>query len=390
VTCRFENHDISNNKAIKEVQKDVTSHLKQTHLDYFLLWNNLLSMEAECNKDSKEMKEIYTSEPSKREAKGRCITNVRVVFVGNERNGLFEHTFEKEKSRIGHNLTECDIVENNYVIVSTDSRAAIASGFVTEISSSRITITLDRNLNIKYQNTLFHLDTYDSNNTFSFNLASLARLLENTPRAAELRDVIIDKAPPSFVSKLPSVVAKKGSAILRRLNHVQQRAVLKALCAQQFLLIKGMPGTGKTATIVALIQLLVELDKTVLITSHTHSAIDNICTRLQKFKVDFIRLGSQSKIADNLKPHSEASLTEKCTTPEEMDKVYNSFKVIAVTCLGSGHPLLSKRTVDVCVVDESTQVLQTSIIRPLYAAKTFVLIGDPDQLAPLVRNRDAL
>jgi hypothetical protein len=36
-------------------------------------------------------------------------------------------------------------------------------------------------------------------------------------------------------------------------------------------------------------------------------------------------LGSQSKIADNLKPHSEASLTEKCTTPEEMDKVYNSF-----------------------------------------------------------------
>jgi hypothetical protein len=66
VTCRFENHDISNNKAIKEVQKDVTSHLKQTHLDYFLLWNNLLSMEAECKKDSKEMKEIYTSEPSKR------------------------------------------------------------------------------------------------------------------------------------------------------------------------------------------------------------------------------------------------------------------------------------------------------------------------------------
>jgi DNA replication ATP-dependent helicase Dna2 len=63
---KFENHDISNNKAIKEVQKDVTSHLKQTHLDYFLLWNNLLSMEAECNKDSKEMKEIYTSEPSKR------------------------------------------------------------------------------------------------------------------------------------------------------------------------------------------------------------------------------------------------------------------------------------------------------------------------------------
>lgn len=65
-------------------------------------------------------------------------------------------------------------------------------------------------------------------------------------------------------------------------------------------------------------------------------------------------------------------------------------KVVAVTCLGSGHPLLSKRTFDMCIVDESTQVIQPSLFRVLFAAKRFVLIGDPEQLPPVVQNLEAL
>lgn len=63
---------------------------------------------------------------------------------------------------------------------------------------------------------------------------------------------------------------------------------------------------------------------------------------------------------------------------------------MAVTCLGSGHPLLSKRIFDMCIVDESTQVLQPSVLRALFATQKFVLIGDPDQLPPLVRNQEAM
>ncbi|XP_044269460.1 DNA replication ATP-dependent helicase/nuclease DNA2 isoform X2 [Tribolium madens] len=386
---KFEDHDLTKNQVMQEVQKNTIGHLSQTHLDYFLKWSNLLSMEAEHNKGSKSVQQIYTLPPEKREALGRSIANLRVTFIENETNGLFKHFLEKENPS-GANLMVSNITENNYIVVSTDSRPAIASGFVIEISPTRIIVVLDRNLGVKYHNQLFHVDTYDSNVTFTFNMMSLGLLLENSERGDELRSIIIDKTPPTFAPKLPSIVAKKGAPILRRLNHVQQKAVLKALCANQFLLIKGMPGTGKSATIVALIQLLVELNKSVLITSHTHSAIDNICIRLQKLNVDFIRLGSESKIDPKLKPNLETTLTEKCTTPEEMNEVYNKFNVIAVTCLGSAHPLLTKRTIDICIVDESTQVLQTSVIKPLFAAKTFILIGDPHQLAPLVRQRDAL
>lgn len=45
---------------------------------------------------------------------------------------------------------------------------------------------------------------------------------------------------------------------------------------------------------------------------------------------------------------------------------------------------------DVCIVDESTQVLQCSVLRTLFAAKTFILIGDPNQLPAVVRNKTAL
>lgn len=86
---------------------------------------------------------------------------------------------------------------------------------------------------------------------------------------------------------------------------------------------------GKTSTIVALIQLLVELNKSVVITSHTHSAVDNVCLRLMKYGVqDILRLGNSSKIHKNLVGKAESEVTKHCKTPEELEKCYNN----AVSC----------------------------------------------------------
>lgn len=35
------------------------------------------------------------------------------------------------------------------------------------------------------------------------------------------------------------------------------------------------------------------------------------------------------------------------------------------------------------------QVLQCTILRPLFAARKFLLVGDPEQLPPVVRSRAA-
>ena len=81
---------------------------------------------------------------------------------------------------------------------------------------------------------------------------------------------------------------------------------------------------GKTATIVALVQLLVKLGQSVVITSHTHSAVDNVLLKLMAQGVDFLRLGSSSRIHAQLTEKSEQHLISNCTTPEELESVYNS------------------------------------------------------------------
>nr|CAH7738096.1 unnamed protein product [Callosobruchus chinensis] len=324
-----------------------------------------------------------------REQFGRCIIDLGLTNVGDESNGVYEHTFMKAKSADGINFFSNGISDSNYVVISTNARPAVACGFVTNILPNSISVTLDRDLNKKYSQQTFHIDSYESSSTHLFSFANLTLLLELTPRSEDLRRIIIDKTPPTFMATLPKRIAVKGKEILTRLNKVQQRAVLKAIAAKDYYLIMGMPGTGKTATIVALVQLLCELNKTVLITSHTHSAVDNVCVKLIALGVKLMRLGSEARMHPELKKYSEHTLTKNCKSPEDLKVVYDSAQVIAVTCLGAGHPVLSKRTMDICIVDESTQVVQSTVIRPLYASKTFILVGDPKQLPAVIKNSEA-
>jgi len=50
----------------------------------------------------------------------------------------------------------------------------------------------------------------------------------------------------------------------------------------------GMPGSGKTTTIVAMIRILLLCNLRVLVTSYTHSAVDNLLMKLMKYKVGLI------------------------------------------------------------------------------------------------------
>lgn len=152
------------------------------------------------------------------------------------------------------------------------------------------------------------------------------------------------------------------------------------------MLIKGLPGTGKTETLVTLIRVLADMGKSMLITSHTNSAVDNILLRLMEHDVKFMRLGSAQKIHEKLRQFRESSMIAECKTGEELQKVYDEVQIVAVTCLGSSHALLTRRKFDYCLVDEATQIFQPTVIRPLLSAEKFVLVGDPKQLAPLVRS----
>ncbi|KAL1116793.1 hypothetical protein AAG570_005264, partial [Ranatra chinensis] len=194
---------------------------------------------------------------------------------------------------------------------------------------------------------------------------------------------------PKFATKLSSKIAKIAGPIFKRLNRDQERAILQVLAAESYILIRGMPGTGKTSTIAALIELLTALGQTVLVTSYTHSALDNILLGLVG-RVDFVRLGSSGRVHPDILPYAEETLLrDGGGSVEDLKKLYENKAVVGATCHGSWHFVFNKRKFDVCIVDEATQVHQPIVLKHLFSASKFVLVGDPEQLSPLVHSNRA-
>jgi len=90
-----------------------------------------------------------------------------------------------------------------------------------------------------------------------------------------------------------------------KLNHNQRVAVKKVLQAEKFHIIQGPPGSGKTHTITEIIKHLYNSGNRILVTTHTHVALDNIIERLgfveQK---DILRIGQNEKISDKTLKYS--------------------------------------------------------------------------------------
>uniref|UniRef100_A0A2K6THX3 DNA replication ATP-dependent helicase/nuclease n=1 Tax=Saimiri boliviensis boliviensis TaxID=39432 RepID=A0A2K6THX3_SAIBB len=63
--------------------------------------------------------------------------------------------------------------------------------------------------------------------------------------------------------------------------------------------------------------------------------------------------------------------------------------IVATTCMGINHPIFSRKIFDFCIVDEASQISQPICLGPLFFSRRFVLVGDHQQLPPLVLNHEA-
>lgn len=391
-----EGRDLPAEHAIRLISDESLSHLSDQHIDYFIRWAGLIYLEDEESKRSFKLKHIWTRSVDERHKMGRAFGNLklvgRVVCTTHE----YFHTFTVDsilpdgtQSHSAKERLSSYFESNQYLICSTSTRVAVAGGRVVAVGKRDITMSLERDLSQHYGKELFSLDSYESNTNTTFNLTNLGLLLDNTERSTALRRIIVDKMKPKFSRTISAEVATAAKQILQGLNKHQRIAILTAVGTDSYCLFKGLPGTGKTQTVIALIRLLVVMGKSILITSNTHSAVDNVLKKLLPHGIKFLRLGSSTRVDAALKEFTDESVTENCSTPEQLTTVYDSYKIVGVTCLGSAHTMLVQRTFDYCIVDEATQVFQSAVIRPLLYAEKFVLIGDPDQLPPVIKSHKA-
>ncbi|XP_064461357.1 DNA replication ATP-dependent helicase/nuclease DNA2-like [Ornithodoros turicata] len=396
------NDTVEATKELPSFAKESIQHLSPSHLNYFNTWCSLLDLEL-LHSTARNQDRFWLEDAPKREENGLCLSGLRMIdtrnispLCGDGRQATFHHCFRRQISATKRTtLVPTSLGIGDRVAVSDQhwtKTVAFAVGTIVDLDENEVTVKLDRNVFTypNWQKATFRIDRLHSSAVFAICFSNLALLMSNDEKSEKLRSFVIDGVPPTFKKTLPKQWIVTCHKALKPLNDVQRRAIVKFLLADDYLLIKGMPGTGKTTTIAALIEALVLLGQTVLLASYTHSAVDNILLKLANKGVPFVRLGAQNRIHDRITEFSADFQTRMLKTTKALEEFYSNQPIIATTCLGLSHPAIYRRGLfDVCIIDEASQAMQPSCLGPLYRARRFVLVGDPQQLPPVIQSQDA-
>uniref|UniRef100_A0A1B0GPP2 DNA helicase n=1 Tax=Phlebotomus papatasi TaxID=29031 RepID=A0A1B0GPP2_PHLPP len=337
---------------LHKVLEKVTEHLSEMDADYFINWVHIVFYEHFHEHETFSHERIWTKTPEAREVEGFTLAYLVILTNPTLQGNRYVTEFHVDKSRPGGSKRDCltaGFSLGDYLIVSTSQKIAVATGTVLSIDPWSICLSLERDLRALYRHEVFHIDRFESKMSMTFNLTNLGAMLENTERSNELRRLIVEKIPP------------KGSPEVQRITHEafwnlnddQMDAIVKSVHLQEYMLLEGLPGTGKTETIIAIVRYFHRQGKSVLITSHTNAAVDNFLERLIPFDVPFMRLGSVSRISPKLHHYTESFLTRECSTVDDLDVAFYRCGIVGVTCMGCNHPLLIQRQFDLCIVDEA-------------------------------------
>lgn len=306
--------------AIAGVYELKTGHITPSQGEFFKTWENLISLEEQDMIRFK--KELWSMGAKERESYGRCFSDMVLKpkrlqpGVSKPGKGIhqFTYTFVRGSAGAGvkggpGSLLNGQMSFGDAIAVSVEpDLLALARGFIVELTPHEVVVGVDHELSLDMISSrvialrrsagdyrvvdapvVFRIDKDEMSSGMGRVRDNLARLFYVDGDSKRL-SLVVDLAPPSFVipPKLPSATA--------HLNPSQQSAISKVLSAKDYALILGMPGTGKTTVLAALIRILVRMGKTVLLTSYTHSAVDTILAKMVNVNFGILRLGNVDKV----------------------------------------------------------------------------------------------
>lgn len=235
---------------------------------------------------------------------------------------------------------------------------------------SEIVVTTDEPVDLR------RLDVYPSDMSADGMLTALHdAVLKGDPRR---KAVLFGDAEPAFGSVAATFIDN---------NDAQNRAVQRAVAAEDFALIHGPPGTGKTYTIARAIRALVSRGQRVLLSAFTNRAVDNALEALreQGFE-EFVRVGTEHGVRADMQ---DARL-ETRGDPDALARRLREAPVVAATTASCGSRVMREQSFDVALVDEASQLTEPATLAAINRAQRFVLVGDHHQLPPVVRCENDL
>ena len=257
-------------------------------------------------------REISTMSGKKREELGRAINKLRGKNLGKEL-GLQIVQFGRSE------VIDTEISVGDMVLISTDNPLrSNLTGTVTEKGARFMKVAFEKNVPRWAFVKKVRIDLYANDITFRRMEDNLKHLSLKGKNALEY---ILNQRNPKMNKKIPYI-----QFIDESLNDSQKEAIENALSCENFFLIHGPFGTGKTRTLVELISQETRQNHKVLATAESNAAVDNILERLiENKKLKLTRLGHPQRVSKN---NITQTLAYKVENHKSSNKIKKIFKDI--------------------------------------------------------------
>ncbi|KAL2640981.1 hypothetical protein AAZV13_06G264700 [Glycine max] len=397
--------------GLGEAFDSLSNHMTSSHSKFLCRWDRLIDLEA---KETELLKKgvlqshrlnsgglsSIVLDASQGIPHQKSLNDNKFVyhFIQQDSSSSLSGVFDASSSASLKNDLDFTLRSGDHVILSNQSsHQIIAKGVISDISPIHVSVSFSKRLRIPGSSSTAHdlsqqvwrIDKDEYVTSFAIMRFNLVQLFLQNDQSAHLRRMIVDLEAPRFdsgslVSQDPAISYVWSE---KSLNDDQRGAILKILTAKDYALILGMPGTGKTSTLVHAVKALLIRGTSILLTAYTNSAVDNLLIKLKAQGIDFVRIGRHEVVNEEVREHCLSAMNVQGV--EDIKIRLEQVKVVAVTCLGISSPLLANTRFDVCIMDEAGQTTLPVSLGPLIFASTFVLVGDHYQLPPLVQSAEA-
>ena len=254
--------------------------------------------------------EIAHMSGEKREELGRAINKVKGKYVGEELGMKIVQFGRSEK-------IETEISVGDMVLVSAaNPLSSDFTGTVTEKGARYIKVAFDKRIPRWVVKKKTRLDLYANDITFRRMEDNLKHLSLKGKNALEY---ILNERNPKKNRPTPYI-----NYIDQNLNDSQKSAIENALSCENFYLIHGPFGTGKTRTLVELISQETRQNHKVLATAESNAAVDNILERLmENKKLKLTRLGHPQRVSKHNITQTLAYKVENHKLNKKIRKIRN-------------------------------------------------------------------
>ena len=210
----------------------------------------------------------------------------------------------------------------------------------------------------------------------------------------------------------------KSLTLSRSYHPDYDEIILKAKQAQDYFLLIGPPGTGKTSQALQFLvrEQLAEKPKvqsskfkvqsskfkvqsSILLLAYTNRAVDEICNMLTENELDYIRIGNEFSCDPKYSDHLLKEVLDDNATLNSIKSTIADARIVVATTstMNSNAALFNIKHFDLAIIDEASQILEPNIIGLLTvrhaerrAIERFILIGDHKQLPAVVQQQDTL